>query len=212
MIEKIFHAMNELIFYELDERECNKKMRRKERMLPFYREKVHGKSHIAFDFNAEDFLANKFFKANTILDAYGTVEYDIDGISTILLNTYGEEDIAKIKRFSRRSPYVSIFTICIIYNNKIEVADVVTSRSVLPRKKMKILNHMIGDIPKELQGISFQGKRAFYFNDKGGAVSLRLKDEDYADVPDKYKHIEAKGWVSGPRVKVKVIKVDKEGK
>ena len=66
---------------------------------------------------------------------------------------------------------------------------------------------MVGDIPKKLQSIKFYGKQAFYFYPDKKFVSLKVDNNDYETVPEKYKHKKAQGWVSGPRVKIPVESV-----
>lgn len=203
MIEKIFRIFEQhLLLYEMDEKELSNK-RRRSKLLPFYRwETKHG-IEARFYFDSEDFLKNRPYPIVEVLDAYGTVTYDIDGTNVTLFDMYGEED-ENVGRWPIEKKFSVVCTVCIMYDNKIEVADIIVNKNLLPRKNMKLAFHMKGIIPSSLQGFRFFGKRSFYFYPQERFVSMRLSREDYANVPEELKHKKSEGWASSPRVKIQL--------
>lgn len=205
LIRHFYNELRQMIIYEIDINEVEN-IQPRAKIIPFYRYASDNKQIVIFYFDAEYFLLNKTFKVLKRLDAYGSTMYEVDNKSVILLNTYGEEDNAL--EYFLDSKVVSVFTICIIYDNIVEVADVVNSKSILPRKKLELRNYMYAELPKELQGADFSGKRAFYFYRKDSLLSLRIKQDIYTKLPESLKHIEAENWVSGPRTLIKLKSVD----
>jgi hypothetical protein len=194
MIKHFINALNHLILVEMDIKEWNNK-KRQPKIIAYYRE--NEKITVSFDLN--DFMLNKPFALIECIDAYGSAKYDVNGIPTIVLNTCGENENV-IKRYPENSLFTSILTFCILYGNNIEVADMVISKKILPRKKFFIKNHMIGIIPKELKNIKLGGKNAFYFYPEERLISLRVDSKD--KIPIIYRHKDSEDWISKPYIKI----------
>lgn len=198
MIKHFVNALNHLVLIEMDGKEWANKKDRQPKIIPYYKD-INGEVIINFD--TSDFLINKPFPLIKGVDAYGSAIYNVNGIYVTLLNTYGEDDdIAE--RYPANSKYVPILPICYIYDKYVEVADIVILKSIMPRKRFSIQNHMIGIIPEELRELEFGGKRAFYFYPNERFVSLRVKSKDYKSISQVYRHKDSEDWISTPRIKV----------
>jgi len=144
------------------------------------------------NFDTQNFIINKLFPIRKRLSPYGDCILRIKGQEVYLLNTYGAED---------DYPCYVFFCACIIYDNKIEVADFAIEDGQIIRQ-----NHMIGKIPKRLFKKLLFAKRSFYFYRKHHRISLRCQENKYDSVPSSFQHKMAKDWASGPRVWVKKLK------
>lgn len=195
MIKHFINALNSLVLVEMDIKEWANKKERQKKIIPYYKKN----GNIILNFGAEDFLYNKSFPLINCIDAYGSVTYDINGNNVSLLNTYGEKHFIE-KRYDNTN-FIPLISTCFIYEDNIEVADIVLYKKIMPRKKFFVYNHMIGKIPKELKGIEFGGYKAFRFYPTERLVSLKLLNKSFK-VPQVYKHLDSEDWESDPYVKI----------
>ena len=195
MIKHFINALNHLILVEMDIKEWVNKKEKQAKIIPYYK----SNDHIVLKFGADDFLYNKPFPMIECIDAYGSAIYNMNGIEISLFNTYGEKDYIE-KRYENTN-YVPLLPICFIYDDFIEVADIVLSKKIMPRKKFFIFNHMIGKIPKELKNIKIGGYNAFRFYPTERLLSLKLLDKNI-DIPQIYRHLDSEDWESSPQIKI----------
>lgn len=206
LIQHFLNEIRQMVLYELDSKELIN-LKPKAKIIPYHRYDLNNEFNVNFYFSTEFFTQNKTFKVNRILDAYGTTEYEVDGKKIVLLNTYGEED--ESFDYFLNSKYASVYVICIHYDNIIEIADIVNPKSILPRKRLELKNHMWLELPEPLENAEFCGKRAFYFYRKEAMISLRVNKNIYDTLPFGIKHRAAEEWASGPRVLLHLNPVDR---
>jgi hypothetical protein len=195
IIKHFINALNHLILVEMDIKEWINKKEKQAKIIPYYK----SNDNIILKFGADDFLYNKPFPMKQCIDAYGSAIYDINGIEVSLFNTYGEKDYIN-KRYENTN-YISLLPVCFIYDDFIEVADIVLLKKIMPRKKFFIFNHMISKIPKELKNIKIGGYNAFRFYPSERLLSLRLLNKN-VDIPQVYKCLDSEDWESLPQVKI----------
>jgi len=196
MIKHFVLALNSLIFMEMDIKEWNNKKEKQIKVIPYYKKN----DNIFLKFDANDFLINKPFPLIEYIDAYGSALYDLNGVKTILLNTNGEAK--RIEKRYKNTDYIPLMPICFIHGEYIEVADIVISKKIIPRKKFFIYNHMIGIIPKELSEIKVGGNNAFRFYPQDRIVSVRVQPDMCNKIPQIYKHLDSEDWQSLPYMKI----------
>jgi hypothetical protein len=196
MIKHFINALNSLIFVEMDIKEWINKKEKQTKIIPYYKKG----DNVILKFDANDFLINKPFPLIKYIDAYGSALYDLNGIKTILLNTYGE--IKEMEKRYDNTNYVPLMPICFIYDEYVEVADIVISKKIMPRKKFFIYNHMIGIIPPKLRDIEVGGNNAFHFYPQDRIVSIKIKPNMCDKIPQIYKHLDSEDWESLPYIKM----------
>jgi hypothetical protein len=195
IMKHFINALNSLILVEMDIKEWVNKKERQNKIIPYYKKN----DNVLLKFGAEDFLYNKSFPLVKCIDAYGSAIYNVNGNNISLLNTYGDKYFID-KRYDNTN-FVPLISICFIYEDNIEVADIVLSKKIMPRKKFFIYNHMIGKIPKELKNLELGGYKAFRFYPNERLVSLKLLNKNFK-VPQIYKHLDSEDWESDPYVKI----------
>lgn len=137
---------------------------------------------------------------------YANIDKEINERTFAILNTYGDEDNINDRI---KYPLVPIIGLCIVRDDGIvEVADIVV-KSVRPKPLIILENYMIGKLPyqvsKLIQEKSFNifcSKRAYNFYPQDKFVSIRISDDIYSNIDDKYKHKKFEEYISGPRIKI----------
>lgn len=195
IIKHFINALNGLVLVEMDIKEWVNKKERQNKIIPYYKKN----DNIILKFGAEDFLYNKSFPLIKGIDAYGSAVYNINGNNVFLLNTYGEKYFLE-KRYNNTN-FAPLISVCFMYEDNIEVADIVLSKKIMPRKKFFVYNHMTGKIPKELIGIELGGYKAFHFYPTERIVSLKLLNKNFK-IPQIHKHLDSEDWESEPYIKI----------
>jgi len=128
--------------------------------------------------NTEALVCAKVFDTDTIYDAYGTHDIEIDGKTVRILNNYGDED-GNGERVGEDN-YVW-YSPCIMYeqNGKLvfELVDLVIPKAEFGLHKPYVYRHAIAytEIPVSLKDSVGRGKRAFFY---GKNWLLRAGTED----------------------------------
>lgn len=116
--------------------------------------------------DTEALVCAKVFETDTIYDAYGTHDVEIDGKTVRILNNYGDED-GNGDRVGEDN-YVW-YSPCIMYEQSgkltFELVDLVIPKAEFGLHKPYVYRHAIAytDIPGSLKDFVGRGKRAFFY-------------------------------------------------
>lgn len=147
----------------------------------------------------EDFIKALNLETIERYDAYGSGLYKFNDSEIYLFDNYGDSDCSR--------NLMRLHTIFLLHKNslRIEIGDVIYNSDT---NTLKLENVMNGEFPKRLYkyGIDkFCGKRTYYYHPDKKCVDMRVTNEIYKTLPEKFKaseHYESN--VSGCRVSIKL--------
>lgn len=132
-------------------------------------------------------------------DAYGSGLYKFNESEIYLFDNYGDSDCSR--------NFMRFHTIFLLHKNslKIEIGDVIFNPNT---NTLELENVMDGEFPKRLfnYGIDkFCGKRTYYYHPDKKCVDMRVTNEIYKILPEKFKaseHYESN--LSGCRISIRL--------